>query len=71
MQVELTLARCDDGQMHGFVMLDDGVSVAPLCGKTVARKDAGEDSSPTCPVCLPRLAQEFGIPISAFRSRQL
>lgn len=58
---EVYAARFSDDLMHAMRSTNDGVRRAPLCGKEVDFKDAGEDSDFFCEDCVPLMAVELGI----------
>ena len=61
-----SIGLCDDGLIHAFADLDDGVAEEPLCGSGARFADSGGEEDPICGACVPLIAVELGIDPVAF-----
>lgn len=56
------MGRCDDGQIHGFDAVDDGMlAEAPMCGAPVKHVDAGDVETDVCTRCILLMCATLGI----------
>ena len=61
---DVVVAACDDGKVHAFRMLDDGLSDRPSCGSTARRTGAAEGGDVVCDRCIAITSHHVGADVA-------
>ena len=62
---DVVVAACDDGKVHAFRMLDDGLADRPSCGSAARRVGAAEGGDVICDRCIEAASKFVGADVAA------
>lgn len=62
---DVVVAACDDGKVHAFRVLDDGLTDRPICGSGARRVGAANGGDVVCDRCIEAASEIVGADVAA------